>query len=93
MHIEYIELDPSVTPVHAPLRRVPAVKLDLVNEELKRFCEDADIDTYRNLVQLLEKYAEHDLRFSPKKCQSKPPFVTFVGHKPTHKGVELILPK
>ena len=43
MHIEYIELDPSVTPVHAPLRRVPAVKLDLVNEELKRFCEEGII--------------------------------------------------
>ena len=238
MHNDYIELDPSVTPVHVPLRRVPAVKLDLVNEELKRFCEegiirpvtqrtdwlsnmlvkgkpngklricidpasqtinnaikrpkctiptieeklpwltkvkvfpivnvteafhtivldeksslhttfqgqhdryrynrmpfgiasgpeeyqrrqhefldrlrgvinsasaddicvhgcgdtkdDADIDTYRNLVQLLEKCAEYDLRFSRKKCQSKPPFVTFMGHKPTHKGVELILPK
>ena len=32
----HIELDPSVTPVHAPKHRVPVAKLDRVNEELKR---------------------------------------------------------
>ena len=33
-------LDPSVTPVHAPTRRVPVAKLDRVNEELKRLWEE-----------------------------------------------------
>ena len=32
----HIDLDLSVTPVHAPTRGVPVVKLDRVNEELKR---------------------------------------------------------
>ena len=50
--------------------------------------EDADIDHDRNLVQLLEKCAEHDLRYSAKKLQFKSPSVTFMGHKLTHKGVE-----
>ena len=36
----HIDLDPSVTPVHAPTRRVPVAKLDRVNEELKRLCEE-----------------------------------------------------
>ena len=35
----HIELDPSVTPVHATTRRVPVAKLYRVNEELKRLCE------------------------------------------------------
>lgn len=34
----HIELDPNVTPVHAPTRRVPVAKLDKVNDELKRLC-------------------------------------------------------
>ena len=34
------DLDPSVTPVHAPTRRVPVAKLDRVNEELERLCEE-----------------------------------------------------
>ena len=50
--------------------------------------EDADIDHDRNLVQLLEKCAEHDLRYSAKKLQFKSLSVTFMGHKLTHKGVE-----
>jgi len=39
----HIDLDPSVTPVHAPTRRVPVAKLDRVNEELKRLCEEGII--------------------------------------------------
>ena len=35
----HIELDPSVTPVHATTRRVPVAKSYRVNEELKRLCE------------------------------------------------------
>ena len=30
----HVEMDPSVTPVHAPRRRIPVSKLDKVNEEL-----------------------------------------------------------
>ena len=36
----HIDLDRSVTRIHAPTRRVPVAKLDRVNEELKRFCEE-----------------------------------------------------
>ena len=50
--------------------------------------EDADIDHDRNLVQLLEKCAEHDLRLSTKNFQFKSPSVTFMGQKLTHKGAE-----
>ena len=32
----HIDMDPSVTPVHAPRRRIPVSKLDKVNEELSR---------------------------------------------------------
>ena len=39
----HIDLDPSVTPVHAPTRRVPVAKLDKVNEELGRLCEEGII--------------------------------------------------
>ena len=39
----HIGLDPSVTPVHAPTDRVPVAKLDRVNEELKRLCEEGII--------------------------------------------------
>ena len=39
----HIDLDPSGTPVHAPTRRVPVAKLDRVNEELKRLCEEGII--------------------------------------------------
>ena len=39
----HIDLDPSVTPVHAPTRRVPVAKLDRVNEELKRLYEEGVI--------------------------------------------------
>ena len=48
--------------------------------------EDADIDHDRNLVQLLEKFSEHDL--SAKNLQFKSPSVTFIGQKLTHKGAE-----
>ena len=50
--------------------------------------EDTDIDHDRNLVQLLEKWAEHDLRLSAKNFQFKSLSVTFMGQKPTHKGAE-----
>ena len=39
----HIELDPNVTPVHASTRRVPVAKLDRVNDELKRLCEEGVI--------------------------------------------------
>ena len=39
----HIDLDPSDTLVHAPTRRVPVAKLDKVNEELKRLCEEGII--------------------------------------------------
>ena len=35
----HVELDPSFTPVNASTRRVPAAKLDWVNEGLKRLFE------------------------------------------------------
>ena len=38
-----IEVDPNVKPVQAPRRRVPAAKLDRVNKELKRLCEEDTI--------------------------------------------------
>ena len=39
----HIEMDPNVKPVHAPTRRVPVAKLDKVNEELKRLCDEGTI--------------------------------------------------
>ena len=39
----HIELDPNVTPVYAPTRRVPVAKLDRVNEELKRLSDEGII--------------------------------------------------
>ena len=39
----HIEMDPSVTPVHAPRRRIPVSKLDKVNEELSRLCDNGTI--------------------------------------------------
>ena len=38
-----IEMDPSVTPVHAPRRRIPVYKFDKVNEELSRLCDNGTI--------------------------------------------------
>ena len=37
------ELDPNVRPVHSPLRRVLVAKLDKVNEELERLCNEGFI--------------------------------------------------
>ena len=44
----HIELDPNVTPVHAPTRRVPVAKLDKVpvNDELKRLCDEGIIRSH-----------------------------------------------
>ena len=39
----HVEMDPSVTPVHAPRRRIPVSKLDKVNEELSRLCDNGTI--------------------------------------------------
>ena len=39
----HIEMDPSVTPVHAPRCRIPVSKLDKVNKELSRLCENGTI--------------------------------------------------
>ena len=50
--------------------------------------EDADIDHDQNLLQLLEKCAEHDLRRSVRNLQFKSPSFTLMGQKLTHKGAE-----
>ena len=50
--------------------------------------EEADIDHDRNLTQLLEKCNEHDLRLSTKKKQFESSSVSFMGHRPTNKGVQ-----
>ena len=39
----HIEMDPSVTLAHAPRRRKPVSKLDKVNEELSRLCDNRTI--------------------------------------------------
>ena len=39
----HIELDPNITPVHASTRCVPVAKLDRVNDELKRLCDEGII--------------------------------------------------
>ena len=39
----HIEMVPSVTPVHAPRRRIPVSKLHKVNEELSRLCGNGTI--------------------------------------------------
>lgn len=41
----HIEVDPLVKPVHAPRRRVPVAKLDRVNNELRRLCDEGTIAT------------------------------------------------
>ena len=38
-----IELDPNLRPVHAPVLRVPEARLDKVNEELERLCNEGVI--------------------------------------------------
>jgi len=50
--------------------------------------EEADIDHDRNLIALLDKCSDYDLRLSAKKLQFKASSVTFMGHKLTDKGVE-----
>ena len=35
----HIDMDPNVTPAHAPRYRVPVAELIRVNEELRRLCE------------------------------------------------------
>ena len=39
----HIEMDPSVTPVHAPRRHIPVSKLDKVNKKLSRLCDNGTI--------------------------------------------------
>ena len=39
----HISLDPSISPVHTPMRRVPVAKLERVNKELKRLCDEGII--------------------------------------------------
>ena len=43
----HIELDPNVTPVHALTRWVLVAKLDRVNDELKRLCDEGIITDNR----------------------------------------------
>ena len=72
----HIDLDPSVTPVHAPTRRVPVAKLDKVNEELKRLCEEGIIrpvtqttDWLSNMLKkkknLMANFASASIRARP----------------------------
>ena len=39
----HLEMDPCVTPVHAPRRLIPVSKLDKVNEKLSRLCDNGTI--------------------------------------------------
>ena len=39
----HISLDPSISPVQAPTRWVPVAKLERVNEQLKRLCDEGII--------------------------------------------------
>ena len=39
----HIEMDPTVTPIQAPRRHIPVSKLDKVNEELTRLCDNGKI--------------------------------------------------
>ena len=39
----HIEMDPEVTPVHPRRHRVPVAKLDRINDELKRLCDEGII--------------------------------------------------
>ena len=48
-----ISLDPSISPVHAPTRRVPVAKLERVNEELKRLCDEGIIRPVTQLTDWL----------------------------------------
>ena len=49
----HIDLDPSVTPARTPTRRGPVVKLDRVNEELKRLCQEGIIRPVTQLTDWL----------------------------------------
>ena len=50
--------------------------------------EKADLDHDRNLIALLSKCKDYDLRLSARKLQFKASNVTFMGHRLTNKGVE-----
>ena len=51
--------------------------------------EEADIDyNDRNLIALLDKCSDYDLRLYARKLQFEASSVTFMGHKLTDKGVE-----
>ena len=52
----HIEMDPSFTPVHAPRRRIPVSKLDKVNEELSRFCNNGTIKPVTQPADWLRTY-------------------------------------
>ena len=51
--------------------------------------EEANEDHDRNLIALVNKRRDEDLRLSEKKMQFKLPSVTFMGHKLTDQGVKL----
>ena len=57
-----IEVDPNVKPVQAPRRRVPVAKLDRVNKELKRLCEE---DTIAQVSQPTEWLSNMLVREKP----------------------------
>ena len=77
----HIEMDPTVTPVHASRRRIPVSKLDKVNEELTRLCDNGTIkpvtqptDWLSNILVKEKPYWKHQdmYRSQPNDKQSDP---------------------
>ena len=58
----HTEMDPSVTPVHAPRRRIPVSKLDRGNEELSRFCDNR---TIKPVTQPTERLSNISVKEKP----------------------------
>ena len=48
----HIAVDPTVSPVHAPTRRIPVAKLDRVNIELNSLCDEGIIRPVTPLPQI-----------------------------------------
>ena len=58
----HIEMDPSVTPVHTPSRCIPVSKLDKVNEELSRLCDN---ETIKVVTQTTERFSNIMIKEKP----------------------------
>ena len=50
---QHIQMNPSDTPVHAPRHRIPVFKLDKVNKELSRLCDNGTIKPVTQLTDWL----------------------------------------